>query len=292
MKKIIVTLIGIFMILCLVGCSNQNKNTKDNKTDISSDETENKNGNLNNSESITIYFSRTNNTEKIANYIIEITGSDKYEIEAKIPYTDDDIKYYTNCRADKEQNDPTARPEIAGDKIDLSKYSIIYLGYPIWHGDAPKIMYTFVEGYDLNGKTIFPFCTSGSSPVGLSAINLSKLTNQGTWKDGKRFSSTVTKDEVQTWLDSLGIKKQEEKLVMKIDGIKVDVSWENNDSVKELFEYAKEGLNINMNIYGGFEQVGLLGKDITSNDVRISTNPGDIVLYNSNSIVVFFGTNT
>lgn len=80
--------------------------------------------------------------------------------------------------------------------------------------------------------------------------------------------------------------------VMQIDDTIVDITWENNNSVKELMECAKNGLTITMSRYGGFEQVGSIGKTITSNNTQITTKPGDIVLYSSNQIVIFFGTNT
>ena len=83
-----------------------------------------------------------------------------------------------------------------------------------------------------------------------------------------------------------------EEMVMKIDTIIVDITWENNNSVKDLLNFAKNGLTINMSRYGGFEQVGSIGKNIVSNNKQITTNPGDVVLYNSNQIVIFFGTNT
>ena len=83
-----------------------------------------------------------------------------------------------------------------------------------------------------------------------------------------------------------------EEMVMKIDTISVDITWENNNSVKDLFNFAKNGLTINMSRYGGFEQVGSIGKNIVSNNKQITTSPGDVVLYNSNQIVIFFGTNT
>lgn len=83
-----------------------------------------------------------------------------------------------------------------------------------------------------------------------------------------------------------------EEMVMKIDSISVDITWENNNSVKDLLNFAKNGLTINMSRYGDFEQVGSIGKNIVSNNNQITTNPGDVVLYNSNQIVIFFGTNT
>lgn len=183
--------------------------TTDNGTKTDSEETKPNDENTTaptGDKSIVIYFSRTNNTERIAGFIIEETGSDFYEILAKIPYTDDDIKYYTDCRADREQNDPTARPEIGSETIDLSSYDVIYLGYPIWHGQAPKIMYTFVESYDLSGKTIVPFCTSASSGIGSSATNLAQSAPSANWLAGRRFSSSTAKSEVTAWISSINIK--------------------------------------------------------------------------------------
>ena len=81
-------------------------------------------------------------------------------------------------------------------------------------------------------------------------------------------------------------------MIMKIDTINVDITWENNNSVKELFNLAKNGLIINMSRYGEFEQVGSIGKNIASNNKQMTTSPGDVVLYNSNQIVIFFDSNT
>ncbi|MCQ2797223.1 MAG: flavodoxin [Bacilli bacterium] len=198
-KRIYKPFVGALAMFSLFACGTNNAfestPNSDNKVDQTSINEDKK--------SIVVYFSRTNNTKTVANYIADITGSVSYEILAKIPYTDDDIKYYTDCRADREQNDPTARPEIGSETIDLSSYKNIYLGYPIWHGQAPKIMYTFVESYDFSGKTIIPFCTSASSPMGNSATNLSKSTSGANWMEGKRFSQNASKDEVDTWIKSL-----------------------------------------------------------------------------------------
>lgn len=194
MKKIYL-LISLLVLFMLVGCKKKTT-TKIITTKESSS----------NAKSIVIYFSRTNNTEKIANYIVEITSSDKYEIEAKVPYTDSDINYSdSNSRTSIEQNDPTSRPEIGSDKIDLSNYDVIYLGYPIWWGQAPKIMYTFVESYNLSGKTIIPFCTSGSSEIGSSATNLEKSSKDAKWLSGKRFSSSASKNDVKEWIDKIDL---------------------------------------------------------------------------------------
>ena len=157
------------------------------------------------SKVLVVIFSRTGHTKPLAEYIAEDLNADLYEIEAKVPYTDDDIQYYTNCRADREQNDPSARPEIAGELPDVTGYDTVFLGYPIWHGQAPKIIYTFLEGVDLSGKTIIPFCTSHSSPLGTSAENLHPLAPDAAWMEGRRFAIGTTAGEISEWVKSLDI---------------------------------------------------------------------------------------
>ena len=152
------------------------------------------------SRTIVVYFSRTGHTKPIAEFIRDELDAAIFEITAEIPYTDNDIKYYTDCRADREQKDPAARPGIAGELPDLSEYDTVYLGYPIWHGQAPKIIYTFLESVDLSGKTVIPFCTSASSPVGTSAENLHPLASNALWKDGTRFAIGTAREEIVEWL--------------------------------------------------------------------------------------------
>lgn len=154
------------------------------------------------------YFSATNNTEGIANHIKDILGDDAdlYEIVPEQPYTSADLNYNNaDCRANREQNDPSARPAISGTVENMEQYDVIFLGYPIWHGQAPKIISTFLESYDLNGKTIVPFCTSGSSPIGSSARNLHSLASNATWMDGQRFSGSASRSAVESWVNSLDL---------------------------------------------------------------------------------------
>ena len=152
---------------------------------------------------LVVYFSRTSHTRPLAEFIADGLQADIYEIEAKIPYTDDDIKYYTDCRADREQKDPSARPEIAGQLPDVSSYDTIFLGYPIWHGQAPKIIYTFLESTNLSGKRIIPFCTSASSPLGTSAENLHTLAAGSEWDEGRRFAIGTEREVIMKWVESL-----------------------------------------------------------------------------------------
>ena len=155
---------------------------------------------------LVVFFSRTGHTKPLAEYAAEALDADLYEIEAKVPYTDDDIRYYTDCRADREQQDPEARPEIAGDLPDVAGYDTVFLGYPIWHGQAPRIICTFLEGVDLSGKTVIPFCTSGSSPLGSSAENLHPLAPDAVWNEGRRFEIGTEREEISDWVESLELQ--------------------------------------------------------------------------------------
>ena len=153
------------------------------------------------------YFSATNNTEGIANHLNDILDADLYEIVPEQPYTSDDLNYNdSSSRSSLEMDDPDARPTISGGVDDMEQYDVIFLGYPIWWGEAPRIINTFLESYDLSGKTIAPFCTSASSPLGSSATKLQDLTGSAAWLEGQRFSGGASVSDVQSWVDSLNLK--------------------------------------------------------------------------------------
>lgn len=152
------------------------------------------------------YFSATNTTEGIANHLNAILDADLYKITPETPYTSADLNYGdSSSRATQEQNDANARPAISGGVDNMEQYDVIFLGYPIWWGQAPKIIYTFVESYDLNGKTIVPFCTSGSSGIGSSAANLHPLASGATWLDGQRFGGGTSQSAVESWVNGLNL---------------------------------------------------------------------------------------
>ncbi|MBR1738248.1 MAG: hypothetical protein IJ736_14775 [Firmicutes bacterium] len=158
-------------------------------------------------KTLVVYFSVTGNTDNVANKIAAKTNADIYKIEAKEPYTDEDINYNNdNSRTSLEQNDRSVRPEINGIIEDFDDYSLIFIGYPIWWGDSPRIMSTFVEAYDFNAKTVIPFCTSASSPIGSSSRDLEQLSNSGKWLEGKRFSGNASQAEIAEWIKSLNIR--------------------------------------------------------------------------------------
>ena len=199
-KKIIISIVLIVFIgVCIIlfwhhlegkenlinNDSNDNKNEKDNT----------------NKSNIVIYFSETGNTKKVAEMIGTVIDSPVISIIPKDEYTLEDIDYTSeNSRANKEQQNPKARPEIAN-KIDITNYDTIYLGYPIWWGDVPKIILTLIDTYDFRGKTIIPFCTSGSSGISTRINTLRKYNSNMTVLNGKRFSTSVTKEEISTWIN-------------------------------------------------------------------------------------------
>ena len=149
----------------------------------------------------------TGTTEPLAEYAAEILEADIYEIMPEVPYTETDLAYYTNGRADQEQNDPSARPAIAGKVENMEEYDTIILGYPIWHGQAPRIISTFLESYDFSEKTIIPFCTSHSSGIGSSADNLHELCPDSVnWMEGKRFEARTMKETMENWLENVRVK--------------------------------------------------------------------------------------
>lgn len=181
--------------------SQENKNIEENNNTSTN---ENSSDDLVNTNSLVVYFSATGNTEKIANMIANVTSSEAIELVPQDQYTDEDLNYHNdNSRANREQNDDIVRPEIANNIKNLDLYDTIYLGYPIWWGDVPKIILTFLDTYDLSGKTVIPFCTSGSSGISTSVNTLRNYNLNMKVLDGRRFSSSTNEDEVSSWINEI-----------------------------------------------------------------------------------------
>ena len=208
MKKILLILLTLCLAIGLAACGGGSNSDETAETDTESVATEEptseaEGGNSGNG-TLVVYFSVTGNTRGVAEKIADITGADVYEIKAAEEYTSEDIDYNNeDSRTTHEQNDSSARPEIGSDKISLEGYQTIYIGYPIWWGQDPRIMDTFAESYDFDGITMIPFCTSGSSDIGESGQNLADLAGSGNWLEGKRFDGSASEDEVRTWIDGL-----------------------------------------------------------------------------------------
>ena len=153
---------------------------------------------------LVVFFSETGTTRDIAEKIASVTGGGLYEIKAAQEYTEEDLDWHDNeSRTTKEQNDPSVRPEISSDPVSLTGYDTVYLGYPIWWGQEPRILDTFAESNDFTDLTVIPFCTSASSGIGASSKNLAALAGTGNWLDGQRFSAGTSAADIESWISSL-----------------------------------------------------------------------------------------
>lgn len=230
MKKTITFLLSLLMSMSLVACGNSANQTEQPSTENNSVESSNTDDTASpetdetqpeetetpeetlveeqGSRILVAYFSATNTTEGVAEHIANGLDAYLYEIVPEEPYTDADLDYNdNNSRSTIEMNDPDARPAISGSVENMGQYDIVFIGYPIWWGEAPRIVSTFVESYDFSGKTIVPFCTSGGSGIGSSATNLEQLTNGAEWLDGQRLNGSDSQDTVMEWVNGLGLSK-------------------------------------------------------------------------------------
>ncbi|WP_367932717.1 flavodoxin [Enterocloster citroniae] len=174
--------------------------------DAQTGDTENEDNTMNEINILVAYFSATNTTEGVAEHIANGLGADLYEIVPEEAYTDADLNYNDDSsRSTIEMNDPSSRPAISGGVENMEQYDIVFIGYPIWWGEAPRIVSTFMESYDFSGKTLIPFCTSGGSGLGSSASNLAELTDGAQWLSGQRLGGGSSQDEVMEWVNGLGL---------------------------------------------------------------------------------------
>lgn len=147
------------------------------------------------------YFSASGVTANVAEKMANAIGADLFEIAPQIPYTSADLNWEDKkSRSSVEMKDRSCRPAIA-EKPDISAYDFILVGFPVWWYREPSIIDTFMESADFSGKTVVPFCTSGSSGLGDSAKNMQELAPGANVKNGKRFSSSVSADELKAWVE-------------------------------------------------------------------------------------------
>ena len=215
MKKTIAILLSLVMIFGLAACGNsasqtEQPSTEENSVESTSSMEEANAPDVQESKVLVAYFSATGTTEGVAEHIANGLNTDIYEIVPEDPYTDADLDYNdNNSRTTIEMNDPDARPAISGSVENMEQYDIVFIGYPIWWGDAPRIVSAFMEQYDFSGKTIVPFCTSGGSGIGSTAANLEQLTSGATWLSGRRLNGSDSPDIVMEWVNSLGLNFEE-----------------------------------------------------------------------------------
>ena len=190
MNKIILTLATV-ITMSFTACA-QNKGEKSMQTE---------------NRPLVVYFSATGTTAKAAQTIADVTGGTLYEIVPQQAYTSDDLDWNDRqSRSSVEMNNPQARPAMKGTKANVAVHDVIFIGYPIWWDQAPRIVNTFIESHNLKGKTLVPFATSGGSGISNSIKKLRKAYPDLGWQDGKLLNGT-SKNAIRNWVGEV-IKKQ------------------------------------------------------------------------------------
>lgn len=227
MKKRTALFLGLVMVFSLAACSSVTPSTstpspssepsvsqapstvpESNEAETTQPESSEEPTKTETGSTLVVYFSATGNTEQAANYIAEITGGDLFELEPADAYTDEDLDWTADgSRVNAEHEDESLRDiELVADTVDnWDDYDTVFIGYPIWWGIAAWPVDTFIQANDFTGKTVIPFCTSASSGLGESGELLEEMAGTGDWLEGQRFSSSVSQEDVQTWLDGLNL---------------------------------------------------------------------------------------
>ena len=205
MKQLLSIITALFLMLAVIGCGSSAGTNAD--TDTAPKQETAAAPKTAPGKTLVVYFSGTGRTEALAKNAANVLGADVFEIQPAEPYTSEDLNYATLvARATREQNDPSARPKIANKIENFDQYDTIVLAYPIWWGQEPRIIDTFVESYDFSGKTIVPICTSGSSDIDRSAAALAiNMTGAANWKEGKRFEPDTSNDTLGQCFQEIGL---------------------------------------------------------------------------------------
>ena len=225
MKRLTALLLSVVLVLSLAACGSANKpasSTTQPETSVpteqpttepsessstapaeSEPETQPETG-----KTLVVYYSASGNTERVAKDIAEAAGADLFEIVPTEVYTSDDLDWTNpDSRVSREHDDESLRdvPLTTTEVPDWDSYDTVFIGYPIWWGIAAWPVDTFVKSNDFTGKTVIPFATSSSSGMGQSGSLLADMAGTGEWQEGQRFSSGVSSDDVQSWVNGLGL---------------------------------------------------------------------------------------
>ena len=225
MEKLTALLLSVVLVLSLSACGSANKpasSTTQPETSVpteqpttepsessstapaeSEPETQPETG-----KTLVVYYSASGNTERVAKDIAEAAGADLFEIVPTEVYTSDDLDWTNpDSRVSREHDDESLRdvPLAPAEVPDWDSYDTVFIGYPIWWGIAAWPVDTFVKSNDFTGKTVIPFATSSSSGMGQSGSLLADMAGTGDWQEGQRFSSGVSSDDVQSWVNGLGL---------------------------------------------------------------------------------------
>lgn len=225
MKKLTALLLSVVLVLSLAACGSANKPASSTTQPETSAPTEQPATEPSESSStapaesepetqpetgktLVVYYSASGNTERVAKDIAEAAGADLFEIVPTEVYANDDLDWTNpDSRVSREHDDESLRdvPLTTTEVPDWDSYDTVFIGYPIWWGIAAWPVDTFVKNNDFTGKTVIPFATSSSSGMGQSGSLLADMAGTGEWQEGQRFSSGVSSDDVQSWVNGLGL---------------------------------------------------------------------------------------
>ena len=225
MKKLAALLLSVVLVLNLAACGSANKSASSTTQPETSAPTEQPATEPSESSStapaesepetqpetgktLVVYYSASGNTERVAKDIAEAAGADLFEIVPTEVYTSEDLNWTnSDSRVSREHDDESLRdvPLTTTEVPDWDSYDTVFIGYPIWWGIAAWPVDTFVKNNDFTGKTVIPFATSSSSGMGQSGSLLADMAGTGEWQEGQRFSSGVSSDDVQSWVNGLGL---------------------------------------------------------------------------------------
>lgn len=225
MKKLTALLLSVVLALSLAACGSANKPASSTTQPETSAPTEQPATEPSESSStapaesepetqpetgktLVVYYSASGNTERVVKDIAEAAGADLFEIVPTEVYTSDDLDWTNpDSRVSREHDDESLRdvPLTTTEVPDWDSYDTVFIGYPIWWGIAAWPVDTFVKNNDFTGKTVIPFATSSSSGMGQSGSLLADMAGTGEWQEGQRFSSGVSSDDVQSWVNGLGL---------------------------------------------------------------------------------------
>lgn len=220
MKKLTALLLSVVLVLSLAACGSANKpasSTTRPETSAPTEQPESSSTAPAESEpetqpetgkTLVVYYSASGNTERVAKDIAEAAGADLFEIVPTEVYTSEDLNWTNpDSRVSREHDDESLRdvPLTTTEVPDWDSYDTVFIGYPIWWGIAAWPVDTFVKNNDFTGKTVIPFATSSSSGMGQSGSLLVDMAGTGEWQEGQRFSSGVSSDDVQSWVNGLGL---------------------------------------------------------------------------------------
>lgn len=259
-------------------------------------------------KTLVAYISRTGTTQGVAEAIYDVVGGDIIKLETVNAYPEAYDDVLAQAKSELQED---IRPDIATEIKNMDEYDVIFIGHPIWHGTCPRAILTFLENYDLSGKTIIPFCTSGSSDNSVSMGEIREACSNATVLDGlwlNSSSSSTPQGAVTNWLIDLNIlvaspvissdeperiEENENMLNLKIGDTTLTATLAENSSTAALKDMLAGGpLTIEMRDYDNMEKVGSFGADLPTNNEQITTEPGDLILFQGNAFVIYYAPNS